>query len=61
MMAKKRRKPGRPGKNVSDLQEKNVPGEKKSPGRQGRLSHELRENLTKRNVQKQARRSQRGK
>ena len=59
-MAKKRRKPGRPGKNVSDLQGKSVPGEKKSPGRQERLVHELRDNLTKRKAQMHVRRGARG-
>ena len=47
----KRRKPGRPGKNLSDLLEKNIPGEKKSPGRHDRLEQELRGNLKKRKDQ----------
>ena len=57
----KRRKPGGPGKNPSDEQEKSFPGEKKSPGRQDRLVQTLRGNLTKRHVQKLARHSPRGK
>ena len=57
----KRRKPGRPGRNPSDEQEKSFPGEKKSPGRQDRLAQVLRENLNKRKVQKLTRRSPRGK
>ncbi len=50
-MAKKRRKPGRPGKNVADLENIHVPGEKKSPGRHDRLAQELRGNLKKRKGQ----------
>ena len=57
----KRRKPGRPGKNPSDEQEKSFPGEKKSPGRQDRLVQTLRGHLPKRHVQKLARHSPRGK
>ena len=57
----KRRKPGRPGKNPSDEQEKSFPGEKKSPGRHDRLVQTLRGNLTKRHVQKLTRHSPRGK
>ncbi len=57
----KRRKPGRPGKNPSDEQEQNFPGEKKSPGRHDRLVQTLRGNLTKRHVQKLTRHSPRGK
>ncbi len=57
----KRRKPGRPGKNPSDEQEKSFPGEKKSHGRQDRLVQMLRENLNKRHVQKLTRHSPRGK
>ncbi len=64
MMAK-RRKPGRPGKNLSDLLEKNIPGEKKAPGRHDRLAQELRSNLKKRKGQAHTkmptRSSQRGK
>jgi len=60
-MAKKR-KPGRPGKNAQELQEKSLSGEKKLPERDGRLADNLRENLKKRNVQKRVRQSsQRGK
>ena len=55
----KRRKPGRPGKNPSDEQEKSFPGEKKSPGRHDRLVQTLRGNLTKRHVQKLERHSPR--
>ncbi len=57
----KRRKPGRPGRNVTDVQEKTFPGEKKSPGRQDRLAQTLRENLNKRHVQMLTRHSPRGK
>ncbi len=57
----KRRKPGRPGKNVSDLADRDIPGEKKFPGRQDRLGKQLRENLNKRKVQAHTRHSPRGK
>ena len=58
-MAKKR-KPGRPGKNPQELEEKGIPGGKKLPGREGRLAENLRENLNKRKVQSRTRSSQRG-
>ena len=57
----KRRKPGRPGKNVTDLANKVVPGEKKTPGREDRLAHHLRGNLAKRKIQARTRQSPRGK
>ncbi|MDA1089475.1 MAG: hypothetical protein O3A85_04075 [Proteobacteria bacterium] len=57
----KRRKPGRPGKNVTDLANKAVPGEKKSPGRENRLAQQLRGNLFKRKVQAHTRHSPKGK
>jgi hypothetical protein len=57
----KRRKPGRPGANPSDLPETNLPGEKKSPGRGDRLAQQLRGNLNKRKVQAHVRHSPRGK
>ncbi len=57
----KRRKPGRPGANPADAPERNIPGEKKSPGRGDRLVHQLRENLSKRKVQAHTRHSPRGK
>ena len=57
----KRRKPGRPGKNVADLANSAIPGEKKSPGREDRLVQQLRGNLSKRKVQAHTRHSPRGK
>lgn len=57
----KRRKPGRPGRNVTNVQEKTFPGEKKSPGRQDRLAQALRGNLNKRKAQMRVRHSPRGK
>lgn len=59
-MAKKRRKPGRPGANPGDKPQGSVPGAKKNPGREGRLAENLRGNLNKRKVQTLARHSPRG-
>ncbi len=59
-MAKKR-KPGRPGANPADAPERNIPGEKKSPGREDRLAQHLRGNISKRKVQAHTRHSPRGK
>ena len=59
-MAKKR-KPGRPGANPADKPQGGIPGEKKSPGREGRLVQQLRGNLSKRKVQAHTRHSPRGK
>ena len=57
----KRRKPGRPGANPSDIPIKNIPGEKSFPGRGDRLAQQLRKNLNKRKVQAHIRHSPRGK
>jgi hypothetical protein len=57
----KRRKPGRPGANPADALGKNVPGERKSLGREDRLAQQLRGNISKRKVQAHTRHSPRGK
>ncbi len=57
----KKRKPGRPGANPADAPERNIPGEKTSPGREDRLAQQLRGNISKRKVQAHIRHSPRGK